>query len=308
MSPTVSPLVPHANPGPSPTQSERGGDTLTRHAHAHAYARARTRTCTHAQGAKLGPDAWGTVGPVPSLPHSLFLVPLVHTLAPPPPPFPQPPPNTVLSSGPLLQPLSPGPLGLLLHVPGSFPHSSATPHSAWHTYISPSAPLPCHPSVFLFSHPFPSRPPPGPHHTHTCPSLSPHFSLSSLSFLFTPRCPLLPFPRPGSWTLCPRRDRPLLRPRVGFGVKGWGVLSYTESHLLVGLPITRIALPVCQGSAAMVHGGRLPGGPGSQRPGFLTPGEGQLTKTGSLLLGTHLSILLLTPPPPPLSFPTPQLH
>lgn len=167
MSPTVSPLVPHANPGPSPTQSERGGDTLTRHAHAHAYARARTRTCTHAQGAKLGPDAWGTVGPVPSLPHSLFLVPLVHTLAPPPPPFPQPPPNTVLSSGPLLQPLSPGPLGLLLHVPGSFPHSSATPHSAWHTYISPSAPLPCHPSVFLFSHPFPSRPPPRPPpHTH----------------------------------------------------------------------------------------------------------------------------------------------
>ena len=69
VSPTVSHLVPRANMGPSPTQSERGGDTLTCYTHTH----------THTHTTKLGPDSWGTAGPVPSLAHSFLVVILVHT-------------------------------------------------------------------------------------------------------------------------------------------------------------------------------------------------------------------------------------
>lgn len=171
VSPTVSPLVPHANPGPSPTQSERGGDTLTRHTHAHA----RTRTCTHAQGARLGPGAWGTVGPVPSLPHSLFLVTLFHTLAPPPPAFSPATTKNSFPRGTFSSPCHPGPLALLLHVPGLlYTFLGLTPLCLAHLHLSPNPTALSSLCLPLLS----SLPgPPLPSHTHLPFPLTHHTSL-----------------------------------------------------------------------------------------------------------------------------------
>lgn len=179
-------------------------------------------------------------------------------------------------------------------LPTPSPPSAQTlhPRTLLAALMGPLAPWPWLPShlsasSLLTSLPFLTTP------LHTCSSLSlPFFSQLPLLSLVPLTNHILPALEPDS--------KPIGRWPSEAWRRIWGEglgASSTDTYLLVNVPIAMIALPVCKGSAAMLDEGSPPRKPekgdlGSQGSGFLASGQGQQTKTGSLLLST----LLLTWP------------